>query len=160
MTLSERAAYLKGLKEGLKLNTETSEGKLLNEIIEMLEDVALSVNDLEDCTSAISDELDLIEEEIERTMSAAAVRTMTTMRMMRSSTRSSVPPATRLSTWTSICWRWAVSSAPTAAKNWSSTPSTTRKNKNNSRQKVLCRLSFVDSAPGYKPVSGGFAHFI
>ena len=36
MTLSERAAYLKGLKEGLKLNTETSEGKLLNEIIEML----------------------------------------------------------------------------------------------------------------------------
>ena len=65
MTLSERAAYLKGLKEGLKLNTETSEGKLLNEIIEMLEDVALSVNDLEDCTSAISDELDLIEEEIE-----------------------------------------------------------------------------------------------
>ena len=52
MTLSERAAYLKGLKEGLKLNTETSEGKLLNEIIEMLEDVALSVNDLEDCTSA------------------------------------------------------------------------------------------------------------
>ena len=65
MTLSERAAYLKGLKEGLKLNTETSEGKLLNEIVEMLEDVALSVNDLEDCTSAISDELDLIEEEIE-----------------------------------------------------------------------------------------------
>ena len=65
MALSERAAYLKGLKEGLKLNTETSEGKLLNEIIEMLEDVALSVNDLEDCTSAISDELDLIEEEIE-----------------------------------------------------------------------------------------------
>ena len=65
MTLSERAAYLKGLKEGLKLNTETSEGKLLNEIIEMLDDVALSVSDLEDCTSAISDELYLIEEEIE-----------------------------------------------------------------------------------------------
>lgn len=65
MTLSEKAAYLKGLKDGLKLDTETNEGKLIHEIIEMLEDVALSIGDLEDCTSAISDELDLVEEEIE-----------------------------------------------------------------------------------------------
>ncbi|MDD3165181.1 MAG: hypothetical protein PHS97_04940 [Oscillospiraceae bacterium] len=65
MTLTERAAYLKGLKEGLKLNTETSEGKLIDAIIEMLDDVALTVTDLEDTTDAISDELDLIGEELD-----------------------------------------------------------------------------------------------
>ncbi len=65
MTLPERAAYLKGLKDGLKLDTETNEGKLLDAIIDMLEDVALSVTDLEDSTTAISDELDLIEEELD-----------------------------------------------------------------------------------------------
>ena len=33
MTLSEKVAYLKGLAEGMKIGTESSEGKLLTEII-------------------------------------------------------------------------------------------------------------------------------
>ena len=40
MTLSEKSAYLKGLMEGMKLDTETNEGKLISEIISMLQDVA------------------------------------------------------------------------------------------------------------------------
>ena len=46
MTLSEKSAYLKGLMEGMKLDTETNEGKLISEIISMLQDVAENVSDL------------------------------------------------------------------------------------------------------------------
>jgi len=31
MTLSEKSAYLKGLMEGMKLDTETNEGKLIRD---------------------------------------------------------------------------------------------------------------------------------
>lgn len=65
MTLSEKAAYLKGMKDGLKLNTETNEGKLISEIIDMLEDMAVTVADLEDVVDTISDELDCIEEDLD-----------------------------------------------------------------------------------------------
>ena len=65
MTLSEKSAYLKGLMEGLKLDTETSEGKLISEIIKMLQDVAENVSDLEEVVDCISDELDCIEEDLD-----------------------------------------------------------------------------------------------
>ena len=34
MELTERVAYLRGLAEGMKLDTETNEGKLISVIIE------------------------------------------------------------------------------------------------------------------------------
>ena len=39
MTLSEKSAYLKGLMEGLKLNTESNEGKMIAAIVDLLGDV-------------------------------------------------------------------------------------------------------------------------
>lgn len=65
MTLSERTAYLKGLMEGMKIDTETNEGKLFQAIIDTLDDVALTVTDLEDVTDAVCDELDSIEEDLD-----------------------------------------------------------------------------------------------
>ena len=65
MTLSERTAYLKGLMEGMKLNTETDEGKLFKAIIDTLDDMALTVGDLEDVVDAVCDELDSIEEDLD-----------------------------------------------------------------------------------------------
>lgn len=65
MTLSEKSAYLKGLMEGMKLDTETNEGKLISEIIHMLQDVAENVSDLEEVVDCISDELDCIEEDLD-----------------------------------------------------------------------------------------------
>ena len=48
MTISEKVAYLKGLAEGLNLDTEKSkEGKLISVMIGILEEVAMSVEDLE-----------------------------------------------------------------------------------------------------------------
>ena len=65
MTLSERTAYLKGLMEGMKIDTETNEGKLFKAIIETLDDMALTVSDLEDVVDAVCDELDSIEEDLD-----------------------------------------------------------------------------------------------
>ena len=39
MTLSEKSAYLKGLMEGMKLDTATNEGKLLSAIVDLLQDI-------------------------------------------------------------------------------------------------------------------------
>lgn len=44
--LSEKAAYLKGLAEGLDIKNDTKEGKLLNAIIEVLDEMALEVDDM------------------------------------------------------------------------------------------------------------------
>ncbi len=65
MTISERSAYLKGLMDGLKLNTESDEGKMISAIVDLLGDVCKKVTDIEDTTIAISDELDEIEEDLD-----------------------------------------------------------------------------------------------
>ncbi len=65
MTISEKAAYLKGLMDGLKLDTETSEGKMIEAIVELLGDVTKRLTDVEETTIAISDELDEIEEDLD-----------------------------------------------------------------------------------------------
>lgn len=65
MTISEKSAYLKGLMEGLKLNTESDEGKMIGAIVDLLEDVTKKLSDVEDTTIAICDELDEIEEDLD-----------------------------------------------------------------------------------------------
>ena len=65
MTLSERTAYLKGLMEGMKIDTETNEGKLFKAIIDVLDDMALTVSDVEDVVDAVCDELDSVEEDLD-----------------------------------------------------------------------------------------------
>ena len=65
MTISEKSAYLKGLMDGLKLSTETDEGKMIAAIVDLLGDLSKKVTDIEDITLAISDELDEIEEDLD-----------------------------------------------------------------------------------------------
>jgi len=66
MTISEKVAYLKGLAEGMELDKESSkEGKLIGKIIEILEDVGLSVEDLESEVEDLGDALDVISEDVE-----------------------------------------------------------------------------------------------
>ena len=65
MTISEKAAYLKGLMDGLNLDTETAEGKMISAIVDLLGDVTKKLTDVEDTTIAISDELDEIEEDLD-----------------------------------------------------------------------------------------------
>ena len=65
MTISEKAAYLKGLMDGLELDTEKAEGKMISAIVELLGDISKKVTNIEDTTIAISDELDEIEEDLD-----------------------------------------------------------------------------------------------
>ena len=65
MTISEKAAYLKGLMDGLNLDTEKAEGKMIAAVVELLGDVTKKLTDVEDTTIAISDELDEIEEDLD-----------------------------------------------------------------------------------------------
>ena len=65
MTISEKSAYLKGLMDGLKLSTETDEGKMIAAIVDLLGDVTRTLTDVEETTIAISDELDEIEEDLD-----------------------------------------------------------------------------------------------
>ena len=65
MTISEKSAYLKGLMDGLSLNTETNEGKMISAIVDLLGDMAKRITDIEETTIAISDELDEIEEDLD-----------------------------------------------------------------------------------------------
>ena len=69
MTTTEKVAYLKGLMEGMKLDTETNEGKLLSVIADILgdmaddmEDMASDLSDLGEDVDAISDDLSDIED--------------------------------------------------------------------------------------------------
>ena len=65
MTISEKSAYLKGLMDGLNLDTEKAEGKMIAAIVDLLGDVTHRLSDVEETTIAISDELDAIEEDLD-----------------------------------------------------------------------------------------------
>ena len=65
MTISEKVAYLKGLAEGLNLDTEKSkEGKLISVMIGILEEVGLSLEDLDENTTALGEELDAVSDDL------------------------------------------------------------------------------------------------
>ena len=65
MTISEKVAYLKGLAEGLNLDTEKSkEGKLIAVMIGILEEIGLSIEDLEENTQALGEEIDVLSDDL------------------------------------------------------------------------------------------------
>ena len=65
MTISEKIAYLKGLAEGLNLDTEKSkEGKLISVMIGILEEIGLSIEELEDDVADMGEELDAISDDL------------------------------------------------------------------------------------------------
>lgn len=66
MTITEKVAYIKGMFDGMALDTETSkEAKLIGAIIDVLEEVSLSMEDLEDEIVLLSDGLDVVSEDLE-----------------------------------------------------------------------------------------------
>ena len=65
MTLSEKAAYLKGMMDGMELDTGAKENKLLSAVVDLLGDMAKNVDNIQETTIAISDELDEIESDLD-----------------------------------------------------------------------------------------------
>lgn len=64
MLVTEKVAYLKGLAEGLGIDAATKEGKVLHAIIDVLDDLAMSVVDLEDGMSEVCDQIDAVDEDL------------------------------------------------------------------------------------------------
>ncbi len=65
MNMYEKSAYLKGLMDGLNLDTEKAEGKMIAAMVDLLGDLSKRLKEVEDTTIAISDELDEIEEDLD-----------------------------------------------------------------------------------------------
>lgn len=65
MTISEKVAYTKGLFDGMNIDTEKSkEGKLIASMLEILEEVGMSIEDLEDTCASLGEEIDAISDDL------------------------------------------------------------------------------------------------
>ena len=64
MTIVEKAAYLKGLTEGLGIESDSKEGKLWGVLTELLSDMAHEVEDLQESNMDCIDALDEVTQEL------------------------------------------------------------------------------------------------
>lgn len=65
MEIMEKVAYLKGLAEGMELDTTKKEGKLIAAIIDLLEDMAVEIDDLWYEQAELSEGLDAVSDDLE-----------------------------------------------------------------------------------------------
>ena len=65
MTITEKVAYLKGLAEGLGLDKDSKEGKLFAAIIDVLDDMALEIEDMQELQMELSEGLDAVSDDLE-----------------------------------------------------------------------------------------------
>lgn len=64
MTIVEKAAYLKGLTEGLGVGADSKEGKLWGALCDLVSDMAHEIEDLQQCNLDYADVLDEIGDEL------------------------------------------------------------------------------------------------
>ena len=65
MTLTEKAAYIKGLAEGLSLDASKPETKIINALIDLVDDIALAVSDVEDELVLVGEQVDAVDEDLD-----------------------------------------------------------------------------------------------
>ena len=64
MTVTEKVAYLKGLSEGLGIDNTTKEGKLLLAIVDVIDEIALTCQDLEDSCDELTEYCESLDEDL------------------------------------------------------------------------------------------------
>ena len=64
MTNLERVAYIRGLMEGLELDADKNEVRVINAVVELLEDLALSIEDLEEGYNEMADLLETVDDDL------------------------------------------------------------------------------------------------
>ena len=64
MEILEKVAYMKGLAEGIGLDTKSKEGKLLKVMMDILDDVALELQDIRDEQADLEEGLDAVSEDL------------------------------------------------------------------------------------------------
>ncbi len=64
MNLTEKVSFIKGLAEGMKVDSKSNEGKIISAIIDVLDDIALTVSNLDDDYGDLCDQVDAIDEDL------------------------------------------------------------------------------------------------
>ena len=64
MGISEKVAYLKGLMEGMNLDAASNEGKLFAAVVDVLDEIALEIEDLTDEVVELGDGMDVISDDL------------------------------------------------------------------------------------------------
>lgn len=65
MTVTEKAAYLRGLAEGLEIDETKPEAKIIKAMLDVIDDLALTVSDLEDELALTTEQLDAVDEDLD-----------------------------------------------------------------------------------------------
>ena len=65
MTVAEKVSYIKGLAEGLGVDDSTKEGKVLAAIIDVLDDIALTLGDIDEELNDVADVMTDMEESVD-----------------------------------------------------------------------------------------------
>lgn len=65
MTVTEKAAYLRGLFEGLDLDDDKDTTKLFKAMLDVIDDLALTVSDLEDELALLTEQVDAVDEDLD-----------------------------------------------------------------------------------------------
>ena len=64
MNITEKIAYIKGLAEGLTLDENKPEVKVLNAIIDLLDDITYDVQDMQELYDELSEQVDEIDQDL------------------------------------------------------------------------------------------------
>ena len=64
MTITEKAAYIKGLVDGLELDGSTKEGKVLAAIIDLVTDIAEDVTDIAEDVEYLEEYIEELDEDL------------------------------------------------------------------------------------------------
>ena len=64
MKLTEKAAYIKGLADGLNYNKESAEGKLIAALIDMVDEMAQKIAMLDETVEELNDYIEEIDEDL------------------------------------------------------------------------------------------------
>ncbi|MFR9159513.1 MAG: CD1247 N-terminal domain-containing protein [Ruthenibacterium lactatiformans] len=132
MELKEKVAYIKGMMEGMEFDTATKEGKLLAAVVDVLEEMAKEVTNIDEDVDTLYDEVDAMSEDLEDVENflfdedggdededdydeeyEAGLYEITAR------------SAARLCAWMRICWPMTIWPAPTAARSLRSTSART-----------------------------------
>ena len=65
MTVAEKVSYIKGLAEGLGVDDSTKEGKVLAAIVDVLDDIALTLGDIDEELNDVADVMTDMEESVD-----------------------------------------------------------------------------------------------
>lgn len=64
MNLNEKISYIKGLMEGMKLDETKDEVKVLKAMADLLDDMALTISDLENSIDEVAEVIDVLDEDL------------------------------------------------------------------------------------------------